>query len=415
MGGDMGTKATGSGIELRKGARSETIRIIFQYKGKRCREPLKLEHTKNNIAYALRRRGEIINAIERGTFVYHEFFPDSLTARKLALENAQQLAPSTPAPVVTVGDLLREYLSIARNNLALSSYNCYLQVAKDHLYPKWEATPASDLSPREIRKWIMTLTGKRKTVQLILTPIRNAIDLAVTEEIIESNPFDSIKLGKILAREKRGSLFKADPFDIDEIERILSACERAQERNMFLFAFLTGMRPSEYIALQWPAINFDRHQIAVEGAFVDGEMKDTAKTLKGLRAIDMRLGAFEALRAQEQYTMDDGHLVFLNPLYDKQWAGDKPIHRRWRRILAAAGVRYRNPYQTRHTFASNLLMLGAIPLYVATQMGHADTTMVVRTYGKWIAEGVDSGKRARLMHLYAQTNPKRNDEFPRFD
>ena len=410
----MGTKdaGPGSGIELRSGARSETIRIVFQYRGKRCREALKLEHTKQNIAYAQRRRGEIINAIERGTFVYHEFFPDSQTAKKFALENAQQPGPAAAA--ATVGELLREYLAIARNNLALSSYNCYQQVAKDHLFPKWDATLASDLSPREIRKWIMTLSGKRKTVQLILTPIRNAIDLAVNDEIIESNPFDSIKLGKLLAREQRASVFKADPFDIDEIEKILSACEREQERNMFLCAFLTGMRPSEYIALQWPAVDFDRHQVAVEGAFVDGEMKDTAKTLKGLRAIDMRVGTLEALQAQEQYTRADGGLVFLNPLYGKQWAGDKPIHRRWRRLLATAGVRYRNPYQTRHTFASNLLMLGAIPLYVATQMGHADTTMVVRTYGKWIAEGVDSGRRIRLMRLYAQTNPKRNDEFPRF-
>jgi integrase len=276
-------------------------------------------------------------------------------------------------------------------------------------------TPATELSAKDLRKWIMNLSGKRKTIQLILTPIRNAIDLAVTEDVLESNPFDSIKLGKLLAREQRGSLFQADPFDIDEIDQILSACERPQERNMFLFAFLTGMRPSEYIALHWTSVDFGRHRLSVQGAYVDGEMKDTAKTLKGLRAIDLRLGALEALVEQARYTKDAGQLVFLNPLYGKQWAGDKPIHRRWRRIRAAADVRYRNPYQTRHTFASNLLMLGAIPLYVATQMGHADTTMIVRTYGKWIAEGVDSGRRERLMRLYAQTNPKRGDEFPRFD
>lgn len=410
MGGDMGTRNSeyGSGIELRKGERSETIRIVFQYQGKRCREPLRLEHTKKNIAYAIRRRGEVINAIERGTFVYEEFFPDSLTAKKHAAHAAAQTVP-------TVGDLLRDYLALAQRNIALSSYHCYQQVAKDHLFPRWDTVPAPDLAARDIRKWIMTLEGKRKTVQLILTPMRNAVALAVNEGTLESDPFDSIKLGKILVREKRADSFHADPFDIDEIEHILAACDRPQERNMFQFAFLSGMRPSEYIALDWSAVDIDRHRVAVEGAFVDGEMKDTAKTAKGLRTIDLRNGARDALAAQRSHTGAGGKLVFLNPLYGEQWAGDKPILRRWRRILALAGVRYRNPYQTRHTFASTLLMLGANPMYVATQMGHADTTMVVRTYGKWIAQGVDDGRRARLLQLYAQTNPKRGDEFPRFD
>ena len=183
---------------------------------------------------------------------------------------------------------------------------------------------------------------------------------------------------------------------------------------MFLMAFATGMRPSEYIALQWGDINFIRHEISVEGTFVDGKMKDTAKTTAGLRAIDMRQGALDALRAQQGHTKQAGGLVFLNPLYDEQWAGDKPIHRRWRRILLAVGVRYRNPYQTRHTFASSLLMLGANPLYVATQLGHADTTMVQRRYGKWISAGLDSGKRGRLENPYAQTDPKRSNELPKF-
>lgn len=315
---------------------------------------------------------------------------------------------------MTVGQLLNEYLQIAKRNLALSSYNCYQQVANVHLFPRWGKQLIVDLAAKDIRLWIADMTVKRKTIQLILTPMRNAIEQAVLDGIIDSSPFDSIKLAKIVPREQRRSQFHADPFDIDKIEAILNACGHAQERNMFQFAFGTGMRPSEYIALQWESVNVVRHQVSVEGAFVDGEMKDTAKTVAGLRAIDLRQGALDALGAQQQFTKLAGKLVFLNPLYDAQWAGDKPIHRRWRRILLGAGVRYRNPYQTRHTFASSLLMLGANPLYVANQMGHADTTMVMRTYGKWIAAGLDSGKRQRLERMYAQSDAKRKNEFRTF-
>lgn len=114
MGGNMGAKSSGAGVELRKGARSETIRIVFQYQGKRCREPLKLEHTRNNIAYAKRLQSAVVNAIERGTFVYEEFFPDSLTTQrqKEALADAQAAAAAKARPPVLVGDLLRDYLLI---------------------------------------------------------------------------------------------------------------------------------------------------------------------------------------------------------------------------------------------------------------------------------------------------------------
>ncbi|HZV67532.1 MAG TPA: site-specific integrase, partial [Telluria sp.] len=231
---------------------------------------------------------------------------------------------------------------------------------------------------------------------------------------IESNPFDSIKLKKLVAREQLNSDFTADPFDIDEIEAILSACVREQERNIFLFAFASGMRPSEYIALAWPAVSFVKHAVSVDCAFVDGKAKFTGKTDASLRTIDLRQGAHDALLAQQCHTKLAGGLVFLNPAYGAQWAGDKPIWRRWKRILLAAGVRYRNPYQTRHTFASSLLMLGANPLYVATQMGHVDTTMVTRTYGKWIGSGLDQDMRKRLARLYTRTDTTRGTEFPEY-
>ncbi|NHZ65698.1 hypothetical protein [Massilia genomosp. 1] len=107
------------------------------------------------------------------------------------------------------------------------------------------------------------------------------------------------------------------------------------------------------------AVSFREMSVSAEAAFVDGEAKDTAKSDAGLRQIDLRNGALTALQAQTSFTGNGPELVFHNPTYGTQWEGDKPIHRRWRRILKQAGVRYLNPYQTRHTFASSLLMLGS--------------------------------------------------------
>ncbi|WP_229422117.1 tyrosine-type recombinase/integrase [Massilia aquatica] len=312
-----------------------------------------------------------------------------------------------PVSIPTVGELLHDYLNLAKRNLALSTFNCYDANTKLHLLPRWESTPVTEVTVRELRSWIKAFTCKRKTLQLILTPFRNTFEQALDDQLIDANPFDVIRLNKILARTQLKSEFKAAPFDIDEIEAILDACDRPQERNMFQLAFSTGMRPSEYIALTWRAVSFREMRVSVEAAFVDGEAKDTAKTDAGLRQIDLRNGALTALQAQTSFTGNGQELVFHNPTYGAQWEGDKPIHRRWRRILKQASVHYRNPYQTRHTFASSLLMLGELPLYVASQMGHTDTTMITtmitRTYGKWIRSGLDDGKRERLLKMYART------------
>jgi integrase len=49
-------------------------------------------------------------------------------------------------------------------------------------------------------------------------------------------------------------------------------------------------------------------------------------------------------------------------------------------------VKYRCPYQTRHTFASMMLSSGKNPMWVASQMGHADWGMIRKVYGRWISQ-----------------------------
>ncbi|MNP80041.1 hypothetical protein D3C76_1780160 [compost metagenome] len=63
--------------------------------------------------------------------------------------------------------------------------------------------------------------------------------------------------------------------------------------------------------------------------------------------------------------------------------------------MKKAGVRYRRPYQTRHTYASMMLSAGEHPMWVAKQMGHSDWTMIARVYGRWMPSAdADAGSRA---------------------
>jgi len=47
-------------------------------------------------------------------------------------------------------------------------------------------------------------------------------------------------------------------------------------------------------------------------------------------------------------------------------------------------LKYRNPYQTRHTYATLLLAAGESPEWIAQQMGHITTTMLFRVYSRYV-------------------------------
>ena len=67
----------------------------------------------------------------------------------------------------------------------------------------------------------------------------------------------------------------------------------------------------------------------------------------------------------------------------------------WIPALRKAGVRYRKPYQTRHTYASMMLMAGENPMWVAKQMGHTDWSLTAKRYARWIQSDMpDAGNKA---------------------
>lgn len=109
-----------------------------------------------------------------------------------------------------------------------------------------------------------------------------------------------------------------------------------------------------------------------------------------------------ALQAQREHTELAGGAVFHNPRTDEPWTIGGAIRKTARtRILRRDGIRYRTAYQTRHTYASNLLSTGENPMWVAQQMGHADWAMLRKVYGRWIPE-VDASAGQKVMAMFGE-------------
>jgi integrase len=90
----------------------------------------------------------------------------------------------------------------------------------------------------------------------------------------------------------------------------------------------------------------------------------------------------EQIKIRDQF---DCQYFFCSQTGDRVHASN--IRRRvWKSALKDAGVAYREMKQTRHSFATNALSCGENPLWIAKVMGHRDTDMIIRVYGKYIED-----------------------------
>ena len=56
----------------------------------------------------------------------------------------------------------------------------------------------------------------------------------------------------------------------------------------------------------------------------------------------------------------------------------------WHPTLKILGLKKRNAYQTRHTAATLWLAAGESPEWIASQMGHSTTKMLLNTYSRYV-------------------------------
>ena len=71
------------------------------------------------------------------------------------------------------------------------------------------------------------------------------------------------------------------------------------------------------------------------------------------------------------------------------------LHHQWRPVLRALGVRYRPPYNCRHTYATICLMSGLNPAFIAQQLGHS-VQMLLSTYARWLNSSSDWSELEKL-------------------
>jgi integrase len=345
----------GPGIRAVSGA---SIQIDFVWQGRRYRERLRLPPTPPNLKYAARFKATIDHEIATGTFDFAKRFPDS---------------PRKGVGGNLLSQLVADYCKGLERQLEPETVAEYLLDGAAFVAGVGDCA-AGQLTRVMVREWVNKSPLSKKRLDNILVPVRGALRQAVEDGILESNPLADFRIRRVQKAES-----KIDPFTPEELGKL----GRTELGYLWTFWAWTGLRSGELIGLRWSDVRRDLAGMSIRRAIRVGREK-SPKTGSGVREVFFMPAAKAALAMADH--RDAADAVFVNPSTMAGWYEDRALARAFRKACAAAGVRYRYPYQLRHTFASWALSAGENPAWVAKQMGHRDTLMVLRVYGRWIPQ-----------------------------
>ena len=366
----------------------------FRYQGVRCREYTALPDTPGNRRRMQRALDRIEAEITLGTFDYAKTFPGSKRAEQferpkptepMTASNPEERASSAMGSSQPDTPFFQEFIDEWMGEKEVEWKRSYQKKQVDivnlYLRPEFGKKRVSDITRADLLKYrahlakdshgTKALSGAR--VNQIMNLLKQVLDEA-------ADRFDFITPFVRIKPVKQGRS-KVDPFSLDEVRTFLQEVD-PHWRSYFTVRFFTGMRTSEIDGLKWRYVFFDRREIVVEETLVHGQ-EDTPKTATSYRAIQMNQLVFDALQEQWEQTGHTDGFVF-------QSKRGEPVRYRnvnnrvWYPTLKQAGLKKRNPYQTRYTAATLWLASGESPEWIARQMGHSNTKMLFTVYSRYV-------------------------------
>ena len=361
--------------------RNGKLWVNFRYLNNRVREPVGLGDTPQNRITIRKKLDKVLAEIDSGKFEFARRFPYSKKKEFFSIleTGTYEQDPSS----ITFGEYYEKWFKEMSPGMSESKIRDYQSALKNHIMPYFKNISFNAFTPVLMKKFQAHLKAKQtprgtplsnKRILNIFIPLRVVVSDAFLEYSFNMpNPFVGLKL-------PNSKKFRVHPFNYEEWDTLMGFMHEWY-RPYFEFAVNTGLRPSEQVALKWSVVFDD--VFSVELSRVKNREKTDLKTESSFRLIAMTDTIRDILDRQRQMVCGiESEYVFVNTegrpiLQDK-------LRELWLRVMKKSGLPMRRMYETRHTFASWALAAGESPEWVARTLGHVDTSMVFRTYGRYI-------------------------------
>ena len=290
---------------------------------------------------------------------------------------------------IQLNEYLDEWLdSVAKPRLRDRTYRQYQDMLRLYIRDHLGHLPLNKITPMDVQRVYSILQEKglaARTIRYAHAVLNSALAQAVKWQFLVRNPVEHVELPRQQKQEMKA-------LSQDEFMQFLEVAKTNKHYVLFMLALNTGMRPEEYLALQWKDIDWDNERLSIQRTLVRrGESWEFAepKTARGRRLVPLPKHLVQALRTHKKSQTEDrlaapdyedNGLVFASeggqPLYHRN-----VVRRHFKPLLKKAGLPNSiRLYDLRHTHATILLREGVNPKIVSERLGHASVALTLDTY-----------------------------------
>lgn len=286
--------------------------------------------------------------------------------------------------VPTVVELCQMVLDEKENILKRNTYRSYDVLFNSRIKPFFKDKLVNEINSSFIYDFYISVVDS-SSLGICNAILKFAFEKAIIKGYIPISPLQ-------ISKPKYKSNYEMKPFTFDEANLIIDSAP-ALIRNLIATLFYTGARTGEILGLKWSHVDFDNYTIKIDSQITLGQV-DTPKTKSSIRTIDM-LPICEKYLLEQFKVTGSCEFCFLSSK-NTTFKSSSNLALYWRNILNNLNLEYRSIYQTRHSFASNMLSNGENSLWVSQMLGHKSLDITLQKYSKFIKRDTKDRKLTYL-------------------
>ena len=305
----------------------------------------------------------------------------------------------------TISDLLKNYIDNKYNGNIIIEATYLRNLATLNIIKRLDISnmPIIKVKNNDISKDLLKLTDySNSTISKIKRLISKAFDIAITQNIITTNPF---KVDDLIIKVKSNKINKKiEALTLEEQNLFLNELSHTDDKykNIFYIALYTGMRIGEILALKKEDIDLKNRIIKVSKTITKDKndkpiLGETTKTYNSLRDVPIIKPLFPIL--SDLISQEDNYLF----LYNNSFISPATINAHFKKLCKNANIKVIiNPNKTaytnneikkvnlktssvnthmlRHTFATRCIESGMNALVLSKILGHKKIEITLNVY-----------------------------------
>ena len=335
----------------------------------------------------------VIGHKENGDSIFRYLYAGTqkeLTAKLRQNIDIYQGIDLTEQSRMTLAEWLEQWLGHMSATLRPGTLEHYQRDMENHVVPFLGKKMLSQVTATDLRKLYDSLkkNGRVKprpgqghglsstTVHGIHTTLHHALQAAVEQGLIPTNPADEVEPPKVICQ----------PLNIlneQQLETFIEAIKADTIWHDFFYTELTtGLRLGEICGLMWTDFDNNAGTLRIcrtlhrekDGRLVAGD----TKTYAGTRKIVLPPSTAELLRARKKKSFSPW--IFHDPLRPEAPVNPSAAYHQMKKLLAQAGLPSIRFHDLRHTFSTHALASGVDAKTLSGILGHTKASFTLDTY-----------------------------------